>query len=173
MPDKLQRNKGSILIEALVALSIIVVAFSAALSLLTSSFGLNRVISDQYTGTHLAAEGIEVVKNIIDGNILRCLPWNSGFANGVFIADYNDTALSASMGSEVLRFNPLIGVYSYDGGINTKFSRQIQINLSGSNRIQVRSTTNWTTRGGFTSSVRVEDYFYNWRTDVNIPPQCR
>ena len=31
MPDKLQRNKGSILIEALVALSIIVVAFSAAL----------------------------------------------------------------------------------------------------------------------------------------------
>ena len=173
MPDRFQLNRGSILIESLVALSIIVTSFSAALYLVTSSFGLNRVVSDQYTGAQLAAEGIEIVKNIIDGNVMRCLPWNSGFTNGVFIADYNDFTLSALSGNQPLRFDSSSGVYGYDSGAASRFNRVIKIEVLSANNLRVNSTADWITRGGVAFSASVEDYFYNWRTDINIPPQCR
>lgn len=173
MPDRFPHNNGSILIEALVSLSIIVVTFSAALYLAASSFGLNRVVSDQYIGAQLAAEGIEIVKNIIDGNITRCLPWNIGFSNGVFIADYNDFVLSASSGNQSLRFDSSSGIYSYDSGVNSRFSRNIEIELLSADNLRVNSTVDWITRGGIAFSASAEDYFYNWRTDANIPPQCR
>ena len=41
------------------------------LSLLSNSIALNRVVNDQFIANYLAMEGIEVVKNIVDGNIIQ------------------------------------------------------------------------------------------------------
>lgn len=173
MQDKLPFNRGFILVEALIALLIIVSVFSGALLLLSTSLSVNRIISDQYIGAQLAAEGVEIVKNIIDANVLRCLPWNAGFSSGTYGADYNDATLSPALAAEKLRFDSSTRRYSYDSGIPTRFNREIIINLVSADEIRVISTVNWIGKVGLSFSASLEDHFYNWRIEPpNIPPGC-
>ena len=67
----LKLTKGYVLVESVVAMTIVVVGLLGIFSLLSQSLSLNRVVGDRYVGTYLAAEGIEVVKNIIDNNAGR------------------------------------------------------------------------------------------------------
>ncbi|MBI4119684.1 MAG: hypothetical protein HY456_02465 [Parcubacteria group bacterium] len=178
MQARLQSNsntqflRGSILIEAVIAISIIVVAFSGLLSLLSSSLGINRTVGDQYIATNIAAEGIEIVKNLIDANILQCQPWNGSLADGDYEADYNQTSL-APYGNRPLLFDSSNGVYSYDSGVTTNFKRRITVNNVSADEIRVNSAVAWIGRGGGSFSLAIEDHFFNWRSDVNLPPACQ
>ncbi len=84
MQVNLGSENGQSLIETVVALSVLVVGLLGIVVLLNNSLGLNRVTADNYTATYLAAEGIEVIKNLIDANIIARCPWNSGFTAGSF-----------------------------------------------------------------------------------------
>ena len=88
---------GQILIEAIIALSALTIGFLGILALLSSSLSLNRVISDNYTATYLAAEGIEVVKNAIDRNYIlqaggSLVPWNNNLSEGTYEVEYDSLA---------------------------------------------------------------------------------
>jgi len=61
-------SRAQLLIEALVALGILTSSFLGILGLISQSISLNRAIADQYTASYLAAEGIEIVKNVVDQN---------------------------------------------------------------------------------------------------------
>src|SRR5688572_13216996 len=73
------RRDGQTIVEAMVAVSLLVVGFLGMITLINRSIGLNRVVSDNYTATYLAAEGIEVVKNLLDRNFIAGSPWFTGF----------------------------------------------------------------------------------------------
>lgn len=175
MSDKFPRNKtgglpqtdvrGQLLIEAMVAIGITVIGLIGVFSLLSQTFSLNKVASDQYIATNLAAEGIEVVKNIIDSNIIKKEPWNKGIDNGSFEVQYDSTKLIDSASDKPLKFNSGTGVYSYDaGGSATPFRRQITINtLRGGDEIQVNSKVTWKGRNASDFEVNLEDHFFNWR----------
>ncbi len=156
------RSGGQLLIEAMVAIGIIIFGVLATLGLLSRALSLNRVISDQFTGTYLAAEGIEVVKNLIDANIIQSKPWNSGFSTGSFEADYNSLSLEPNQ-NRYLLLNSTDGRYSYDWGSPTAFTRAINIETIGSEEIKVSPVVEWRTRGGGSFSVILEDHFLNWR----------
>lgn len=158
----LKSGNGQSLIEAMVAIGIIVFGILSTLGLLSRALSLNRVVSDQFTATYLAAEGAEVVKNLIDANIIQGRPWNSGFSTGSFEADYNGASLEPNQGRRLLLDLPT-GRYSYDGGNPTSFIRTINIELIGSEEIKVSPVVAWTTRGGGNFEVRLEDHFFNWR----------
>jgi len=53
----------------MIALSILVFSFLGLWGLLARSYAITRIVSDDYIGTYLAAEGIEIVKNLIDYNV--------------------------------------------------------------------------------------------------------
>src|SRR5258708_4561569 len=95
------RAKGQVLIEAIVALAILMMAFMGILVLLNTALQLNKTISNNYIGTYLAEEGVEIVKNIIDKNVVQGSPWDTGFP-GVgggaqnYEMQYDDTQLFAS-----------------------------------------------------------------------------
>src|SRR3989344_3592233 len=76
---------GQMMIEALVALSIILVGLLGIFALVSRSISLNAVASSQYVAANLAAEGIEVVKNVIDSNAMQAPPgsvaWNKNVSN--------------------------------------------------------------------------------------------
>src|SRR3989344_7355701 len=72
------RRSGQALVEVMVAVSILTVGFLGIVGLLSRALALNRVVADNYTATYLAAEGIEITKNIVDGNVVQGQPWNSG-----------------------------------------------------------------------------------------------
>lgn len=152
------------LVEAMVALGALVVGFLGILALLNQSLGVNRVVADNYAATYLAAEGIEVVKNIIDANVLSGRPWNQGFADGDYEVAYASAALAPSA-NRLLRFDPATGRYSYEAPASsreTPFRRRIQIRLVGADEMQVNSIVSWQSRGG-SFNVNLENHFMNWR----------
>ncbi len=154
-------RRGQVVVESLVALGILTVGFLGILTLLSRSISLNRVVSDNYTATYLAAEGLEVVKNIIDTNVIQNRPWNSGFSNGDFEVQYASALLEATQ-SRFLLFDPSQNLYSYGGSVVTPFTRTIRVALVGGNEIKVNSIVSWSSRGG-EYDINLEDHFFNWR----------
>lgn len=163
------QNKGQILIEVMVALSVVVIAFSGILGLLGTSVALTTTISDRYIGTYLAAEGIEIVKNIIDENYYRRIAFNacclgSGLTDGLYYMDYlttSDTAKNINIETN-LKYDPSTQRYSYGGPENSRFRREIQIeNVHSPQAIRVTSRVFWTGKGG-NFEVEVGDVFTKW-----------
>lgn len=174
--------RGQMLVEALVAMGILTVAVFAIFSMLTRSTSLNRVISQQYVATYLAAEGLELVKNITDSNLLTCgRAWNTGAVGGAspyareYEVDYLSEAMSAPTGRK-LKINPLNGFYQYQTGDDSIFTRTVTIesipNVQAGNpdvEIRVTAIVKWRGRGGTDSEVRLEDHFFMWRP---LPAGC-
>ena len=159
----LKNNSGYILVEALVASTIIVVGLLGIFSLLSQSLSLNKIVGERYIAVYLAMEGIEIVKNIIDNNVINDQPWNANLSSGTYEADYNDSSLEY-LSNRPLYFNEQTGFYSYTGGEPTKFFRTIEIQqLGGGEEIKINSVVKWTTRGDAEFEVDLEDRFFNWR----------
>ena len=158
------RKEGQALIESIVAASILTVGFLGLLSLLARSLSVNRVVADNYIATYLGAEGIEVVKNIIDTNILQHRPWNQDIDQGNYEVEYNSRSLSSPFAGRTLFFDPVADLYSYNdqGTVATPYTRKVSIELLD-DEIRVISHVSWVTRGGGTSAIDLEDHFYNWR----------
>ncbi|MBN2197882.1 hypothetical protein JW698_01655 [Candidatus Wolfebacteria bacterium] len=159
------QNKGYLLIESIIAISIIVVGILGVLNLLSRSIGLNQMVNDQFIGNYLAAEGIEIVKNIIDSNIINGNPWNSGLSSSKsFEVDYRSNNLLDDNNSYLL-FNPDTNFYSYEKGSQTRFIRTIKIVPVGMEEIKVNSIVKWDIKG-VKFEINLEDHFFNWRSST-------
>ena len=165
-------RKGYLLIESMVAITVVVVGLLGIFALLSRSLSLNRVINDRYVASYLAAEGIEIIKNLIDNNVLAGDAWNRNLNEGNYQFDYLITALPASCGSVCNKFfywDLTQKIYSLNPtGLKTNFIRAVFIkpvaDQSGLvQSLQVNSTVDWTTRGGANFSINLEDHFYNYR----------
>lgn len=176
------RRSGQFLVEALIAISILTIGFMAVLALLNRSLALNRVAADNYTASYLAAEGIEVVKNLIDHNVILRIQdpatgpaWNAGLSDGCYQVSYEGLGTRVGAGvncnpavSEFLKFEPdPVNLYDYTGSVQTAFKRIVQIindpTGSNPNEMKVVSIVVWKSLGGADYSVVLEDRFYNWR----------
>lgn len=155
---------GQILVESMVALAITVIGLLGLLSLLSNSIGINKVVSDQYVGSYLASEGVEVVKNIIDNNVASGNPFNQGIGYGDYEVGHDSTGLALYQGRK-LKFDSTSKRYSYQAGADTPFIRKITISqgINGQDELVVHSNVTWKTRGGAQNTVDAEDHFFNWR----------
>lgn len=159
---KIRAVRGSVLLESLVAITILTVCLLGVFALLSRSLGLTRVIADRYVGANLAAEGIELIKNIIDTNGIQEKPWNSGLGTGEYEMAYN-TALEQN-NHRALSYDSGTALYDYQGGnVVTPFHRAIQLQRIGEDELKVNSIVSWSTRGGAEFEVNLEDHFFNWR----------
>ena len=172
-PGGLSRVKprGFLLVEAMVSMSVLMVGVLGIFALMSQSIKLTRTINDQYVSTYLAAEGIEVVKNILDSNALTNPgAWNAnGFdAAACYELDYTTDSLGSARsascsgsGATPLLFDG--SLYGYAGGTASGFSRTVQIapimDKGAQIGIRVRSTVRWA--GGEQSFV-LDDTFYAW-----------
>ncbi len=161
-PSTLNPKNGQMMIEALVALSIILVGLLGIFALVSRSISLNMIASSQYVAVNLAAEGIEVVKNMIDGNVLQKNPWNQGISAGDYQMDSSSIELTPYSG-EKLRFDEASGLYGYSDGALTNFRRKLNISLISADEIKIVSSVDWTTRDGASFNIDLEDHFFNWR----------
>ncbi len=155
-------RRGEVLMESLIAITIAVVGILGMFNLLSRSLSLTRVISDRYIAANLGQEGVEIVKNIIDTNILQNRPWNQGLQTGFYEVEH-DSGLETDQ-SRNLFYNPESGFYSYDkNGAETKFKRQIRVERIGAEEIKAEAIMKWTSRGGATFEEVFEDHFLNWQ----------
>lgn len=154
IPRLTGKNSGQILVETVVALSMVVVGLLGLMSLLSNSIGLSRVISNQYTGSYLAGEGIELVKDIFDNNVYKGAPPNQDLYNCGGGCDIQWTG-------EKIEINPGTSNLTPEG-LATVFQRQVSFKADGTDRYKVNSTVTWRSRGS-DYQVVVEDYIYDWR----------
>jgi len=161
------KENGQIMVEALIAITIATVGLLGIFTLVSRSLSLNRVVADQYIASNLAAEGIELVKNLIDYNVRNGLPFNNGscLSEGNHNIGYNDLIGSSCAydSSRFLLFNSLTRFYGYDAGAATPYKRTVTISWPQSDEIMAQSLVVWTTRGGGEFEVKLEDHFFNWR----------
>ena len=162
-------NNGQLLIELMVAMSVMVIGLLGIFAVLSQTIGLNKIASNQYVAANLASEGIEVVKNILDTNTINNRPWNEGLSvNGDYGVQYNSTAVDSLLTNKKLYYNPGTGKYSYDissGSKTTNFRRIITLTNS-QDEITVVSRVAWEDKGGTTFSTETEDHFLNWRQEL-------
>ena len=154
-------NKGFTLVEALVALVILTIALGPSLILSSDITNVASVIQNDLIAANLAQEGVEVVRALRDSNWFTSLPFNTGFAGGIFRVE----GYSASM--IVLGANPPLkvnnGLYNYSAGTDTIFQRTITINNVNLNEIRIVSDVIWTERGSRARDVKVESHLFNWK----------
>ncbi len=167
----MKRDNGQLIVEMMVAVSLLVIGLLGVFAVLSQSLGLNRVAANQFVAANLAAEGIEVTKNIVDANFINDAQWNLYIEDGQYEVQFDDTSLIGNEASDnpsqqkFLSLNN--GRYSYDsGGEETRFKRIITIeNVPASDPTEIRVTSEvyWTDRGGVNFDIVVEDRFRSWR----------
>jgi len=144
------KEKGVVLIEAIIAIGVLVTMFTAALSLYMSSVGGMRMTNDELMATYLAQDGLEQVIAKRQYNYDNDLDWLEGLSacttnpcganyfNGSFNADMSSCS---SLGSCVL-YTDANGVYSHNsGGTESRFTRVVEIEILNSDveaRVTVR-----------------------------------
>lgn len=172
------RQRGQVLIEVLVASGVLTIGFLGILTLLNRSLGLNRVIADNYTGTYLATEGIEVVAGILEANALQGIGWGA-IQNGCYEVEYDSPTLINRQGlcdtarvstfddRQLLTLDTNTQLYAYHTPErcreNSGFCRIIRIENISADEMRVNSVVLWYTRAGGVYSTDIEDHFYNRR----------
>jgi len=138
-----KKEKGFTLIELVISIFIL----SFAVVGIFNAFSIVNILTsdsaDRLTGTYLAQEGIEIVRNIRDTNwlnmdagTLASATWSDGLSCGSGCeADYTTgTGVSGAFAMSPWASRPLLAVagtnsfYNYTGGTQTKFKRKITIN---------------------------------------------
>lgn len=176
------------LIEVLATIAILLVGLLAAFSTLMMSIRSGSDTVSRTVATHLATEGLELVRSVREKNKIGGLPWNAEMNNGA-CADIGTTctylierslSVPASGGSlcqvgsaqcaTVIPLDFVSGQYGYNGwgivgGTPSRFTRTVEIthyqdaDLSNVTYLSVRSRVTWAAG----KQVVLETHLYDWR----------
>lgn len=172
---KLQKfSSGFTMLEMVIIVFIFLTGIIGAYSVIYY-FSTSAIFSsNQLVASYLSQEGIELVKNLRDNNLINgIVDWKSNIignclSGNVCKIDFNDLAVSSDNGANpaFLKRNDE-GFYSYDFGSSTIFKRKITItnspNLSP-DFIDVLVETEWYKNDLVTKegSVKTEDVLYGY-----------
>ena len=155
------RESGFTLVEAMVALVILTTALGPMLYLANSAVNSAYLIRDNMIGSGLAQEGVEVVRSIRDANWLNGSAFDAGLSDGTYRIEWNSSSLLTLAGNPPLKLDN--GLYSYNLGSTTKFSRSIAVTKVNAGQLRVVSTVSWELRGGSTKTIQAESHLFNWK----------
>ncbi len=161
-----REEKGSLMIESMVATTLVVIGILGIMSLLSRSANLSHYASHSFQATYLAAEGIEVVKNILDTDISRNMQWGTSMQGAasplcVYYNTVTNLDLASCAGGEGIAYAPSAGLFLGPNS-GALFKREVTVTETGG-VYDVISTVSWK-EGSEQKSVVLEDTFYPWRT---------
>ncbi|OGZ35844.1 MAG: hypothetical protein A3A94_01665 [Candidatus Portnoybacteria bacterium RIFCSPLOWO2_01_FULL_43_11] len=168
MKPKRQKNKnnsGFTLLETLVAISVLVIVFGALVSLMVASLRSFEMAKQRYTAAKIAQEGMELLINKKENNILCIESGSCSIPNwrNRLIGSWEVDATKPDELLPLRRFNNynsrrylcLTGTesrFEYCGDpdeyINGNFRREVKVISRGSEKILVESVVRWQSRGG-------------------------
>lgn len=169
-------QQGFTFVETLVAISILLLAVAAPLTLGSQGLTASRIARDQVTATLLAQETIEYARYLRDTNTLNGGTWLEGLDQCIdtpCAVDVPNGGVIDEMVCErdesscpMLTFNTETGFYGLaDAGGNvqpTKYRRSFTIELTENVEAHLIAKVAW--KDGLTErSVTVEDYIYDWQ----------
>ena len=160
--------------EVLIAIFIILVGLSAISGIISKIIPVSGLSSLYFEASYLAQEGIELVRNIRDTNLVKVSvhwddnifscqspPYNCETPPCICDcqADYNDSVLD-SYNDEFLKIDAN-GFYNYDSGNDTLFKRKIEVEKIDDSTILVTAEVSFSFRGE-THNFSAEEYIYKW-----------
>lgn len=163
-----QRQKGQVLIETTIALGILIVGVLASYTLALSSVSSSGQSNQKLLAVNLAREGLDIIRAIRDSGMLdQNQSWPYGLADGSFLVDSDDSALTqpANNISQGTLYLTSGGVYTHEaaGNTPTPFRRLITISSSGGAAIKIIvSTVEWDERGQV-KNFSLETHLSDWR----------
>lgn len=159
--QKTKEKEGSILIESIVGISLVTIGIVGIITLLTRSSSLYNSAVNELKATYLGAEGIEVVKNIIDTKYINKLPSILGRPDYYYV---DNTTLSGSFTPLTSPPVPEAADFVSVNSVTTIFRRIIKIQNTGS-YLDVKSYVSWS-EAGSQKQIILEDNFYPWRPNL-------
>jgi prepilin-type N-terminal cleavage/methylation domain-containing protein len=152
--EKIRHKKGFSFIEVMLAVFLMSTGMVAAISLIGGGIRESIDSRSQLIASLLAQEGVELVRNIRDTNMIESPSPGAfdGISNGTWKIDIASPGLSSVGGSAVLNYDDSLNHrYAHSGGTPTKFSREIFISTTGVNERTVLSMVIW--KGTFPLTV--------------------
>lgn len=168
------------LIETMVAISLLAVAIVAPMSLATQSLASAFYARDQVTAFYLAQEGIEAVRSIRDGNVLKDsqgagINLLDGIPTGVpFVIDTRTNQTWTTCTNQPLKTDGAFYGHgagpctTTDPGWNsTYFYRTLNAAFVAgtTDEIRLTVTVSWVSGGFKSRSVSISENLYRWVND--------
>jgi len=168
-------KKGFTLLEVILAITILTLAAGGSFVLIQQTVGSVSQVQSRLIASYLLQEGIEIIKNIRDGNWLKGNDFEAGLDAGDWEIDYNDIALTSCPFpcdyNNNLRFLKIDGqFYNYSEGADTRFKRKITISDRADlddppdgkiDKFKVVVEVLWKERVKI-HSVSTQEFLYNW-----------
>ncbi len=166
-------ERGFTLIESIVAIFILLIAIVMPMAVVARALFAANYAQDQITAVYLAQEGVELIRNARDNNVLSgSALWDQGNlsncygANGCYVdAIHSNSTVNACSGTCPYVQEDMGGGISWYGNDsdwgNTKYIRTIKLSKISDYEIKINSTVIWETRTS-PRTVLVEDVITNW-----------
>jgi len=170
---KINFKKGFTLLEALVAVSILMVAVMAPITIAQKGLSSAIYSKNQMIASYLAQDALEYVKNIRDENARTAgagANWLDGLEDCMSPGSCNIDTIDGfieSFDNSVLKKDGN-GFYGFEGGEDTIFTREIKIEITSngqfpdgelSNEALVTAIVKW---GSVDDQVEVKTLIYNY-----------
>lgn len=153
------------MIESVVGISMAMTALLSTLTLFTQTLHYSALTDKKLVGTHLAAEGVELVKNMIDADYAQGSKMGSGFGVAdvnTFQVSYDKNTILTDKAGTPLLFSE--GAYTYTAGTPSGFMRDITTTRFRDKNANVYEVSvSSTVKYAGMDDIVVEDRFYNWR----------
>lgn len=175
LSTKRRLDSGFTIIESLVAITILVVVVTGAMSAVQTGISSYTFSKDQIIASYLAQEGFEQLRNIRDGNGLSSANWLSGIAQVggdpcatgkvCTVSPLESTAMigCSSGPCSYIRQDPVTGAYGYNAAWTlTSFRREITLTSVNANEMSVEVTIYWT-KGASAREFNVRENILNWQ----------
>jgi Tfp pilus assembly protein PilV len=158
-------ERGTTLVEALVAILVLVFGIVPSLAIVFTGNAFSYSIRNSLIASNLAQEGTEVVRAIRDANWFNNQPFDTGLSDGIYRLEWSSDALLPESGNPPLKVTPT-GLYNYSSGTDTTFQRRVfitKIDPAGCNcELRIIAEVTWLERSG-AKTIRVESHLFNWR----------
>lgn len=161
MTTKPIKQSGFSLVETLVALAVLLVAVVGPISIIGDSLHKIYYAKDEMIAINLAQEGIEIVRQIRDSNMLGGAAWGQGLGQGTYVADAFNLSLISCADTKV--YQDANGYRQRCvADTDTQFtSRTIVITDINTTEKKITSMVTWKT-GGDNGTVTVSENIFKW-----------